>query len=337
MSRLDAMMNQYKTNSTSSKTTKKSNVFDENNYFGTFLEKGTNSAQKQIRIVEPVGENDSPFVEIHGHKKKVDGKWRTFICPKHEKGEKCPFCEAREILLAEGSQESRKEAIQFSAKKMYVAKVIDRMNPEHGIKFWRFNHHYKNAGTFDKINAANGTLPKGEDPTATENGRDMIISITRDGDKSVVTGINYNMTQTPLSEDLEQVKSWKESAAEKTWEGVYSIKPYEYLEIIVRGGVPMWEKNANGEGGNWIDKVEADAASKTPESAHDTELSMGVANANASETPAVPLDSVSGTVSPVLETATPVVVTPVVVTPVVATPVAVTPPVVEEEDDDLPF
>ena len=314
MSRLDAMMNQYKTNSTPSKTTKKSNVFNEDNYFGTFLEKGTNSAQKQIRIVEPVGENDSPFVEIHGHKKKVDGKWRTFICPKHEKGEKCPFCEAREILLAEGSQESRKEAIQFSAKKMYVAKVIDRMNPDHGIKFWRFNHHYKNAGTFDKINAANGTLPAGEDPVDTTTGRDMIISVTRDGEMSVVTGINYNMSQTPLSEDAEQVKAWKESAAEKTWEGVYSVKPYEYLEIIVRGGVPMWEKNANGEGGKWVDKVEVDAAPKTPEAAHDTELSMGVANANASTTPA-----------PVAETVTPVAETPV------------TPPVVDEEDDDLPF
>ena len=51
MSRLDAMMNQYKTNSTPTSKKKKNNVFDEKNYFGTYLEKGINSAQKQIRIV----------------------------------------------------------------------------------------------------------------------------------------------------------------------------------------------------------------------------------------------------------------------------------------------
>jgi len=329
MSRLDAMMNQYKTNSTPTSKKKKSNVFNEDNYFGTFLEKGINSAQKQIRIVEPEGELESPFLEIFGHKKKVDGKWRTFICPKHEKGEKCPFCEAREILLAEGSAESKKESNQFSAKKMYVAKVIDRENPEHGVKFWRFNHHYKNAGTFDKINAANATLPKTEDPLSSVNGRDMIISITRDGDASVVTGINYNMAQTPLSDDAEQLATWRASANEKTWEDVYSVKPYEYLEIIVRGGVPMWEKNANGEGGQWVDKVEAEAKPTTPEEAHDTELSMGVANANAATPVAETAAPAPESAAPVTETVAPVAET--------VTPTSPAQAEEEEEDDDLPF
>jgi len=328
MSRLDAMMNQYKTNSTPTSKKKKTNVFNEDNYFGTFLKKGINSAQKQIRIVEPEGELESPFSQIFGHKKKVDGKWRTFICPKHEKGEKCPFCEAREILLAEGSVESKKESNQFSAKLMYVAKVIDRDNPDHGVKFWRFNHHYKNAGTFDKINAANGTLPQSEDPVSSTNGRDMIISVTRDGDISVVTGINYNMTQTPLSSDAEQMAAWRESAKEKTWEDVYSVKPYKYLEIIVRGGVPMWEKfetpDAEGKTGKWVDKVEAEAKVITPEAAHDSELSIGVANANAN----------TETATPVAETAAPESVSPVSET---AARTPTSPAQAEEEDDDLPF
>jgi len=341
MSRLDAMMNQYKTNSTPSTKKKTSNVFNEDNYFGTFLEKGINSAQKQIRIVEPEGELESPFLEIFGHKKKVDGKWRTFICPKHEKGEKCPFCEAREILLAEGSAESKKESNQFSAKKMYVAKVIDRANPEHGVKFWRFNHHYKNAGTFDKINAANGTLPQGEDPVSSTAGRDMIISVTRDGEISVVTGINYNMSQTPLSSDAEQMAAWKQSAKDKTWEDVYSVKPYEYLEIIVRGGVPMWEKfdtpDAEGKTGKWVDKVEAETQPTTPEAAHDTELSIGVANANAEVATPVAETAAPESVVPVTETVAPAPTAPV--TPVAETVVPSTPAQAEEEeeDDDLPF
>lgn len=200
MSRLDAVKEQYQeSNSPKTKQTKTSNKFDAKNYFATFLADGVSSAQRHIRIVEPKGATESPFVSIMGHKKQVEGQWRTFVCAKHEKGEACPFCEARELLLAQGDDTSKKEAIQYSAKKMYVVKVIDRDAPEDGIKFWRFNHHYKNAGTWDKINAAFAVLPKSEDPFSAELGRDMIISISRDGKSSIVTGINFNMERTPLS------------------------------------------------------------------------------------------------------------------------------------------
>jgi len=285
-SRLDAMMNQYKTNSTSSKS-KGSKKFDKNNYFATFLEDGVLSAQRHVRIVEPKGETESPFVEIMGHKSQVEGQWKTFICPKHEKGEKCPFCEARELLLATGDEADRKEAIQFSAKKMYVVKLIDRDNPDHGVKFWRINHHYKQQGVMDKINAGNTTLPAGEDPISTANGRDIIITITGDGKKSAVTGVNYAMAQTPLSEDTEQSNAWLASAHEKSWEDVYSVKPYEFLEIIVRGGVPYWQKDDSEKGGGYVDKASLTETSNTeePKEELDSELSMGVANANADANP----------------------------------------------------
>lgn len=271
MSRLDAIKDQYK-ESTTKTPIKRENAFNEDNYFATFLDDGVNSAQRNVRIVEPKGATESPFVTIFGHKKQVEGKWRTFICAKHEKGEACPFCEARELLLAQGDDVSRKEASQYSAKKMYVVKVIDRDNPEHGLKFWRFNHHYKNAGTWDKLNAAFAVLPKGEDPFSAENGRDMIISISRDGNNSVVTGINFNMSQTPLSEDATEAEKWKSD--DRTWESVYSVKPYDYNELIVRGAVPMWKKNANGEGGKWVDKASIDEAPK-PTEEFDSELTIG--------------------------------------------------------------
>ena len=272
MGRLDSIKKQYAENSAPKKP-KTKHVFNKDVYFGTFLDEGINSAQKQIRIIEPKGENDSPLVEIMGHKKQVGTKWPTFICPKHERGEACPFCEARDILLAEGSEESRKEAILFSAKKMYIVKVID-----------------------------------------------MIISITKDGKNSVVTGINYNMTQTPLSEDDTQSAEWLEYAHNKNWDdGIFSIKPYDYLEIIVRGGTPIWQKNTNGEGGTYIDKDSEDTAPAKPESAHDSELSMGINTVNEATTA-----QVAETVSPVSP-----------VSPVVETPS--TPSVMDEEDDDLPF
>jgi len=310
MSRLDAMKEQYK-ESTSSKNVKKENKFNENNYFATFLKDGVNSAQRQIRIVEPKGVNESPFVSIFGHKKQVEGQWRTFVCSKHEKGEKCPFCEARDLLLAQGDEASKKESVQYSAKKMYVVKVIDRENPEHGIKFWRFNHHYKNAGTWDKINAAFAVLPKTEDPFSATLGRDMIVSISRDGKNSVVTGINFDMVQTPLSEDVTQIEAWKSD--DRTWEDVYSVKPYDYNEIIVRGGVPAWKKDASGEGGKWVDKASLTETEKkdVSDDDHDSELTIG--SASNETTTSTPVTSAPQSAAPAVDYSD------------------------EPEDDDLPF
>lgn len=319
MSRLNAMMEQYKENATPSKPQKQSTKFDENNYFGTKLDDGVNSAQMKVRIIEPKGETESPFVQVFGHKKQVAGKWRTFICPKEEKGERCPFCEARDVLLAEGDKDSKKEAATYSSKLMYVVKLIDREHPEHGVQFWRFNHHYKNAGTFDKINAAFAVLPQNEDPFSTANGRDMIISVSRDGKNSVVTGINFDFSQTPLSSDAEQAAAWKADADSKTWEDVYSVKPYDYLEIIVRGGDPVWQKNANGEGGKWVDKASLEAGStNTPKEEFDSELTMGA-------NPESPAPSTS---NPAPESAVPSTETAVDSTEDYGD---------DEEDDDLPF
>ncbi len=308
MSRLDAMKEQYKESTSSKKTVKKENKFNEDNYFATFLSDGVNSAQRQIRIVEPKGINESPFVSIMGHKKQVEGQWRTFICSKHEKGEKCPFCEARELLLAQGDDATKKESVQYSAKKMYVVKVIDREHPEHGVKFWRFNHHYKNAGTWDKINAAFAVLPKTEDPFSSTLGRDMIVSISRDGKNSVVTGINFDMVQTPLSEDATQIEAWKSD--DRTWEDVYSVKPYDYNEIIVRGGVPVWKKDASGEGGKWVDKASLTETEKknTSDDDHDSELTIG---STSNETSA-PVNTTPSNVAPSVDSS-------------------------DEDEDDLPF
>ena len=275
--RLDAMMTQYK-NSTSSKTSGSSTKFDLKNYFGTFLDDGVNSAMKRVRIL-PTADESSPFVELHGHKTQLEGKWRTFVCAKHENGEKCPFCEARELLLAQNTPESKKEALKFSAKKMYVVRVIDRDNPEEGVKFWRFNHDYRNTGTLDKIMGILKTVD--EDITDAKTGRDLTITINRDAKKNpVISSINQT-DPLPLSTDEAQASAWLEDT--RDWSSVYSIKSYDYLEIIVRGGVPAWQKDSSGEGGKFVDKASLTEtkAANTSTSDVDSELVMGVANANA--------------------------------------------------------
>lgn len=335
MSRLNSMMDQYEKNSTPS--TPKKNKFakyDEKNYFGTRLDKGVNSAQHQIRVISE-SEEASPFTEVHIHKKKLDGKFKTFPCPLKEKGLPCPFCEARNLLLANGSEDARKSSYEYAPKLAYIAKVIDRSKPEEGVKIWRFNHHYKNAGALDKIAAANGSLPEGEDPFSNGNtGRDMIISVTRDDKASIVSGVNYNMTQTPLSENEEELKGWIAEAIEKNWESVYPISPYDKLEIIVRGGTPIFVKDDSERGGKFVDKETlAETPTSKPDEEFDSEINIGSASTNeeVNTTTTTPESIVpeSATPEPVVTTTAPAVEAST------ETPVAPAPS--EDEDDDLPF
>jgi len=263
---LTAMLKQYENNTnTYTKTEKK--TYDLKNYFTTFLKDKEKNATRRIRIL-PTKDGSSPFVEVHGHKFQLDGEWKTFTCLKHEKNEDCPFCEAREALYATGIAGDKEVAKKYSAKKMYVVKVIDRDNEADGPKFWRFNHDYRKTGTLDKIFGVLQAVNK--DITDPETGRDLLIMIAKDqNNRPVVQSISH-VDPTPLSEDAELAKEWL--ADERTWEDVYSIKSYEYLEIVVKGGIPVWDKEDN----KWVDK-ESMTLTETNDDL-DEELTLGVQN-----------------------------------------------------------
>lgn len=252
MSNLDAILKQYQ-NNTSNASKKMSSEDRLKQYFTTFLPDGVNSLTKKVRIL-PVGENETPFVEVMGHKAQVNGQWRTFICPKHEKDEDCPFCEARTALLATGDDNDKTLAKNYSARKMYVVKVIDRAHEDEGPKFWRFNHDYRKTGIFDKIFGVLQAISDSSAPNImdVENGRDLIITIARDQNGRPTVNSIVQSDPSALHSDAETAQNWIND--DKTWENVYSVKPYSYLEIIVKGGEPTWKKNASGEGGEWVDK-----------------------------------------------------------------------------------
>ena len=262
---LDAMLKQYETNTTS--YTKSEKTYDLKNYFTTYLNEKEKSATKRIRIL-PTKDGSSPFVEMYGHKYQVEGEFKTFPCLKHEKGEDCPFCEAREALLATGRESDKELAKKYSAKKMYVVKVIDRDNEADGPKFWRFNHDYRKTGTLDKIYGVLQAVNK--DITDPQTGRDLLVMIARDqNNRPIVQSISH-LDPTPLSEDSDLVKSWLSD--DRVWEDVYSIRPYEYLEILIKDGTPTWDKEAK----KWVDK-----ASLTPAEGSDNldaELTLGTQN-----------------------------------------------------------
>ena len=285
---LDAMLAQYESNNKPKYTKTEAKVYDLKNYFNTFIKDGVKQATKEIRIL-PSTDGSTPFVEMYGHKVQLEGEWKTFACLKHEKNEPCPFCEAREALLATGKDSDKELAKKYNAKLMYIVKVIDRNAEDEGVKFWRFNHDYRKTGTFDKIHGVLSALKKDRDVSNPETGRDLSITINRDQNNKPVISSIVAQDSTPLSENAENKATWL--ADTRTWEDVYSVRTYDYLEIIVKGGVPAWDKEAK----KFVDKASLKAEGGD---GLEAELNVGVenvkANVKASTTASTPAAKAEG-------------------------------------------
>jgi hypothetical protein len=251
MSIFEEMMAQYEASHNGKRDSGSQKTYDLKNYFNTVLPKGVDRMTKRVRILPPAQGVKTPFDTMWGHVKKVNGEWKTFPCLKHEMDEDCPFCQAREALLATGKEEDKELAKQYSARQFYILKVIDRDNEADGVKFWRFKHNYKKQGVYDKIMAA--IKLAGHDISDLNEGRDLNIEIIRDGNTSVVQAISVALEKTPLSNNQDKVSDWTSDT--RTWEDVYSVRGYEYLAIIVKGDVPVWDKDEK----KYVGKLEMEA------------------------------------------------------------------------------
>ncbi len=230
---LESILNEYNEN-----TKKQSNgTFDLNNYFAINLEKNEDEAFKRVRILP--GEDGTPFTTIWLHQKKVDGQWRKFVCPAKMKGEKCPFCTSYDYYKKNGTDEQKKNAYQYRARKAYVLKVIDRDKEAEGPKFWRFFHNSKKKGLYDSIiSMFKMTKCDMSDP---DEGRDIDIHIGRNDDGyATIMNMQYGAVS-KLSEDEDQVEEWLNH--ELTWKDVYAQKSFDYLQIIVTNGKPVWDES----------------------------------------------------------------------------------------------
>jgi len=281
MTKFEEMMKSY-ADSHKQNTAVTAKVYDEKNYFSTNIPKSEREADKTIRILPQDGNFWTVF---HGHKKQLpDGTWKTFPCLKHEEGKDCPFCEAREALLATGKESDKKLAKEYSVRKMYILKVIERGNEKDGVKFWRFNHAYDKAGTLDKIMGAIKIAK--HDVTDPETGRDLVVNITRNQfNVPVVLSVNNSLEVSKLSEDANQAAIWLSDT--RTWRDVYAIKNYDYLEIVVRGHTPVWSKEQEKFVAK--EKLESLGISKDAinEEDDDSELTMGETEVNNINIPVV--------------------------------------------------
>lgn len=280
---LKAMLDQY---DEAGKSKGSQSTFDLKNYFTTYLPDGIDNAVKRVRIL-PV-EKGTPFIQVYVHKATVDGKNRKFTCLAHLNDESCPFCEAREQLLATGLDSDKEFAKNYSPKLMYVVKIIDRENEADGPKFWRFPAQtYKKDGIHDKIMANIRLLQ--ENIGDAETGRDLFLTIQRvknprGGTYPSVSSVNTT-DKSVLSENAEQAQAWIDEP--KTWSDVYSTKDYNYLEIIVKGGTPAWSKAKN----KYVDKATLDATSDNANVSDDLDAQIEISNqvnqANATKVPEV--------------------------------------------------
>lgn len=242
----EQMMQQYQDSHKFGGTKKSESKYDLKNYFNTGLPKGVDEVKKRIRILPPEEGKKTLIPVMYGHTKKVNGEWKTYPCLKHEKDEECPFCQAREVLLAGGTEEEKELAKDYSARKFYIVKVIDRDKEEEGVKFWRIKHNYKKEGHYDKIMDAFANAE--HDITDPETGRDLNITIRRNSTGTAVT-ISAALNVSPLTTDAEKLEAW--TSDNRTWEDVYSLRNYDYLAIIVKGEIPVWSKDEN----KWVAKT----------------------------------------------------------------------------------
>jgi hypothetical protein len=229
-------LSQYESNTdNSSKKPKISNEDRLKKYFTEKLQQGMKNATRRFRIL-PAKDGKSPFEEAYFYERQVNGKYEKIYCNKLNDGEYCPIYEAKEALMMEGSKKAKEMAREYTPRKFYVVKGIDRDNEDHGVKFWRFKHNYTGNGVMDKL------MPlfklKG-DITDAREGRDIIITTTRNEKGwSVVTSIMCDDV-TILTEDSTQANEWFNN--EETYKEVYSRKSPEYLEIVSKNMTPVWD------------------------------------------------------------------------------------------------
>ena len=133
------------------------------------------------------------------------------------------------------------------AKEFWVVRCIERGHEEDGPKFWLFPHSKKHDGVYDKIinifkRRAEAAKKKGNECNifSLVDGKDLDITLSRSSDNKRVTSIVDSDERTPLSENIELANKWIGDS--KKWDDVFKVKPYAYMEIVLNGKVPIYDK-----------------------------------------------------------------------------------------------
>jgi hypothetical protein len=241
------------------------NTFNVKNYLQARLADNEESKEMTIRLLPFTPDGGSPFHKVYMHQVKVNKEvspsgYKRFPCPVHNKlGDKCPFCETAaqaKLLKNESTSESERkklEDVEYSnyAKPAWLVRCIERGHEEDGVKYWLFSDSKQKDGVYDKIYAIfKKRLEKGKNIFDVNEGKDLCLNLSKDSMGKTRIVITDDDDLTPLTDDFELGSSWINDT--KAWTDVYTIKPYEYMSIVVQGGVPVYNKDLK----KYVDKHE---------------------------------------------------------------------------------
>ena len=278
---MEAMDCEINTVSTSFKNKEK--VFDEKNYLNIRLSDNQTSKELKFRLLPIDGESNTPFKKIHVHTVKVPKEvspsgWKSYICIEKTEGidrniygNKCPFCEMnREAYkkFSEATEPTIKErwkkiSLDNIPKEACIVRGIERGAEEDGPKFWKFNIRKDKTDPKGQIMELYKTRleESREEGLGDENildintGKDLKITISLASDnnqgenRSSVKIVDYGKNK-PLSTDVNQMLEWLNDS--KKWSDVFTIKPYDYLSVILEGEIPFFDKTMN----KWVKKMD---------------------------------------------------------------------------------
>lgn len=261
----------------SSEKTTRTSTFNPKNYLNVTLAKGETSKELKIRIL-PISKNSQKFVKIiKMHNIKVPKEispsgYKSYICLEkvddidHEKyGSKCPFCELNRSAYkhyTESTNEIEKErykqiSINNIPNEVAIIRCVERGHEEDGPKFWKINVRKDSSDVYNTIKnlwktRITESLEEGEDPLNildVHKGKDFKITITasEEGNKKNIAIMDYGKIK-PLSEDPDEIDKLVND--DKRWFDVFTAKSYDYLSILIEGGVPYYDRNAD----KWVNK-----------------------------------------------------------------------------------
>lgn len=238
-------------------TQKKRVEFDEKNYLDVKLTSKETEKKITVRVLKLTPDALTPFAEVHMH--YLPSVKKSYVCTKQTENLpegtdiNCPFCDIRDQAKAEqkGADQQTWDKLKEIYKQNgsmlnYIVRVVDRSDEDFGIKFWKISQ-----ATYETIyDIYTNFKQEGIDIFDPKTGYDLVITIKKKDNKSKITNISAKMTQTPLANTQERINELVTD--EKVWTDVYGVKPFEYLEIMINGGTPFFDKTTM----KWVEKKE---------------------------------------------------------------------------------
>jgi hypothetical protein len=228
--------------------------FDPTNYLNVGLDPKEDRRTIVIRLLPYSKEANTPFQEVWMHTVKVSKEvqangFKRIPCVHKNKLKPtmndCPFCvvsdKAKKMASTVENATEREQYNEIkksnSAKPNWIIRCIERGKENEGVKFWCFSHQFSGKdGIYDKMMDLAFDNPD-KNIFDLVDGYDLKITIKRSSNKYIYS-ISLGEKRS-LTDDIELGKSWVND--EKTWEKLFTPKSYEYMEVLVNGGVPVFD------------------------------------------------------------------------------------------------